>query len=161
MEDTVSHGKKRKKKFYVGAPAGGKRPRCSNLLDSNSGQGFLVTINPKQERRATLSAYSLLNDAADRLYGQQKEQSQVPNSEHSTADNDIEAELKDLRAKNQRFSKLRTEIPSIIFISTELPKPQEISTDVFEHMPSTVQNIFRLVPVLATCKTQPECVIKK
>ncbi|XP_022668722.1 THUMP domain-containing protein 1-like isoform X1 [Varroa jacobsoni] len=154
---TGNDAKKRKKNYYIGNQAGAKRAKRSNLLDCGTGLGFLVTINSKQERRATLTAYSLLNEAADRLYGPQEQQ----NLDKESDGDDIETELKALREENFRFSKLRTEIPSVIFISSKLPKPLEISTDMYTHMPSTVQHIVRLVPVLATCKTQPECVSKK
>ncbi|XP_003746824.1 THUMP domain-containing protein 1 [Galendromus occidentalis] len=146
-----SEPKRRKRSYYV-ASANKKR---GNFLDCDVGRGFLVTINPKQERRATLTAYSLLNEAADRLYGPQKI------SEENKVDGDIEAELKSIREDGCRFKKLRTEIPANIFIRTTLEKPVDILSDVFERMPKNINYIHRFVAVLATCKTQPENISKK
>lgn len=95
---TGNDAKKRKKNYYIGNQAGAKRAKRSNLLDCGTGLGFLVTINSKQERRATLTAYSLLNEAADRLYGPQEQQ----NLDKESDGDDIETELKALREENFR-----------------------------------------------------------
>lgn len=148
---------KRRKNYYV-KPAK-KIQRTQRILQPGM-KGVLVTYNNQPDRVIMKEVFNLLNEYADKLYGNEVAESQIKDS---FSDDDIEAELqkevtdiKSSPSEVKRFECVESLASNCLFFSTSLPNPtelvQNIFTDVMDTKLQKSRFINRMLPIKATCK---------
>lgn len=160
---------RKKKKFYF-------RKRRNKYFLEPGFRGFFCTCNFR-EKDCVKEVYNLLNEYAGKLYPDLgvEPQSAVPEStapEDRPTDSESEDETdigdmlrrevdslkkdsqKSLRHK--RFQVVETGASNCIFVKTNLPSPEELTTAIIKDLVTTklskTRHVLRLLPIMATCK---------
>ncbi|CAG9115885.1 hypothetical protein JYU34_016757 [Plutella xylostella] len=155
-----------KKKYYF------RKSRNKYFLEAGF-KGFFCTCNFR-EKDCVKEAYNILNEYVDKLYpdlGREKEDKEVAASEtKSDTDSDEDADIGDLlkrevdsmkkdnqkALKHKRFQAVETGASNCIFIKTNLPNPEELTSAILKDLLATkvqrTRHLLRLVPIMATCK---------
>ena len=157
----MSDDRKRKKAFYKGK-YGGKKGRYDSDLRPKL-KGFIVTCSGL-DRSATVEAYRILNEFADKKYGVEDLDQKKDNNDQESEEEDIEASLKDeistIKAnkhKERRFQSVQCKPKNVIFIKTTIEDPAGLALDIFEDLANDANSTGRirfcckLIPVVDTC----------
>ncbi|XP_049866558.1 THUMP domain-containing protein 1 homolog [Pectinophora gossypiella] len=154
---------RKKKKFYF-------RKRRNKYFLEPGFRGFFCTCNFR-EKECVKEVYNLLNEYADRLYpGLESEPLAAPAADRSDSESEDETDIGDqLRReldsmkkdsqkslKHKRFQVVETGASNCIFIKTNLPSPEELTTAIIKDLYTTriqkTRHVMRLLPIMATCK---------
>lgn len=116
--------------------------------------------------------YNLLNEYASKLYPEDGEQPPATsfNSDKSESESEDETDIGDMlkreldtmkkesqkSLKHKRFQVVETGASNCIFIKTNLPSPEELTTAIIKDLSTTkvqkTRHVLRLLPIMATCK---------
>ncbi|CAK1604316.1 unnamed protein product [Parnassius mnemosyne] len=156
---------RKKKKFYF------RKRRNKYFLESGF-KGFFCTCNFR-EKDCVKEMYNLLNEYAEKLYpdsGGDQPQLTATAEENSASESEEETDIGDLlkrevesmkrnsqkSLKHKRFQVVETGASNCIFIKTNLPSPEEITTAIIRDLSATkmqkTRHVLRLLPIMATCK---------
>ncbi|XP_030021523.2 THUMP domain-containing protein 1 homolog [Manduca sexta] len=161
---------RKKKKFYF-------RKRRNKYFLEPGFRGFFCTCNFR-EKDCVKEVYNLLNEYAGKLYpelgAEELPASAAPTSNApegtSGSDSDEETDIGDLlkrevesmkkdsqkSLKHKRFQVVETGASNCIFVKTNLPSPEELTTAIIKDLFSTrtqkTRHVLRLLPIMATCK---------
>ncbi|PNF43257.1 hypothetical protein B7P43_G14895 [Cryptotermes secundus] len=167
-----SYQKRKKPNFYSS-----QKPRKKREFVLKPGlKGFLCTCN-NRERDCIRESYNILNEYADRLYGEDKASVDAASAsadphtpENASEDEDIQTalnkELESLRAERKklpstrRFQAIDSGANNCIFIQTTLPEPVELVYHIMKDLEATKKQktrfLLRLLPIESTCKAYVE-----
>lgn len=156
---------RKKKKFYF-------RKRRNKYFLEPGFRGFFCTCNFR-EKDCVKEMYNLLNEYAGKLYPD-LDSNQVPpsatNEDNSGSESEEETDIGDLlksevesmkknsqkSLKHKRFQVVETGTSNCIFIKTNLPSPEELTTAIIKDLTTTkvqkTRHVLRLLPIMATCK---------
>ncbi|XP_068630583.1 THUMP domain-containing protein 1 homolog [Battus philenor] len=156
---------RKKKKFYF-------RKRRNKYFLEPGFRGFFCTCNFR-EKDCVKEMYNLLNEYAGKLYPE-LEGDQLPpsaaNEDNSLSESEEETDIGDLlrrevetmkkssqkSLKHKRFQVVETGTSNCIFIKTNLPSPEELTTAIIQDLTKTkiqkTRHVLRLLPIMATCK---------
>ncbi|KPJ11462.1 THUMP domain-containing protein 1-like [Papilio machaon] len=156
---------RKKKKFYF-------RKRRNKYFLEPGFRGFFCTCNFR-EKDCVKEMYNLLNEYAGKIYPD-LESDQVPpsaaNEENSLSESEEETDIGDLlkrevdsmkkssqkSLKHKRFQVVETGASNCIFIKTNLPSPEVLTTAIIQDLSTTkvqkTRHVLRLLPIMATCK---------
>ncbi|CAG5040409.1 unnamed protein product [Parnassius apollo] len=156
---------RKKKKFYF------RKRRNKYFLESGF-KGFFCTCNFR-EKDCVKEMYNLLNEYAEKLYpdlGGDQPPPTATAEENSVSESEEETDIGDLlkrevdsmkrnsqkSLKHKRFQVVETGASNCIFIKTNLPSPEEITTAIVRDLSATkmqkTRHVLRLLPIMATCK---------
>lgn len=157
---------RKKKNFYF-------RKRRNKYFLEPGFRGFFCTCNFR-EKDCVREVYNLLNEYADKLYpnsesGPTQDPAGTPENRsgsESEAETDISDALKrevdsmkmdsQKSLKHKRFQVVETGASNCIFIKTNLPSPEELTTAIIKDLSATkvqkTRHVLRLLPIMATCK---------
>ncbi|XP_005089655.1 THUMP domain-containing protein 1 [Aplysia californica] len=165
-------GQKRSKAFYRKSAHGGKRPRTDVNVLAPGLRGFLVMCN-NNESGAVRESYNILNEYADRIYGQGNAKmadssrpdvvADVENTSDDDSEEDVEKalrkeveEIKTVPAEERRFQNCMTKAKNCVFIRSTVEDPvkvaQSIMEDIAEKRVLRARYAARILPVVGTCK---------
>ncbi|XP_061182416.1 THUMP domain-containing protein 1-like [Saccostrea echinata] len=165
-------GKKRPKSYYI--KCANKKPKREVWKLEAGMKGFLITCN-NNEKAAVREAYNILNEYADKLYGPEKEITDMRNEEDSSEEDveeeDIEKammkevnEIKEKKLTQRRFQNTNTKAKNCIFIRTTLSDPSQLAHSILSDLSETkVQKsryAIRLLPISGSCRAE-EADVKK
>nr|XP_022908817.1 THUMP domain-containing protein 1 [Onthophagus taurus] len=138
----------------------------SNNYSSKSGsnlepgmKGFLCTFN-NREKECIREAYNVLNKYADELYGPETLECDLnPEQSESNIEDDLEKELKELKAKNvkkKRFQVVKSGAKNVLFVRTTIEDPVTLATLIMNELKNSkspqTRFLYRLIPIQVTCK---------
>jgi len=171
----MSGKRKYKSNYYKAGGGGGKKARYGEELKPGL-KGFLITCGGN-ERYATIEAYRILNEYADKKYGteQLSEDGNNPDQEDIEEDvDDIEGALnkqvKDIKKMNsrgtvRRFQSVQNKSKNVVFIKTTLETPGEFLLDIFNDILETkikkTKVLLRFLPVIDTCHAKFDHITKQ
>lgn len=159
---------RKKKKYYF------RKSRNKYFLEPGF-RGFFCTCNFR-EKDCVKEVYNLLNEYAGKLYPDLglEQQSVVPVSatpeDRSDSESEDETDIGDLlkrevdsmkknsqkSLRHKRFQVVETGASNCIFVKTNLPSPEELTTAIIKDLASTrlqkTRYVLRLLPIMATCK---------
>ncbi|CAG9560556.1 unnamed protein product [Danaus chrysippus] len=156
---------RKKKKFYF-------RKRRNKYFLEPGFRGFFCTCNFR-EKDCVKEMYNLLNEYAGKLYPDGEEVNRPPSvepEERSETESDNETDIGDMlkrevdslkrdsqkALKHKRFQVVETGASNCIFIKTNLPSPEELTTAIIKDLCATkvqkTRHVLRLLPIMATCK---------
>ncbi|XP_050343140.1 THUMP domain-containing protein 1 homolog [Nymphalis io] len=155
---------RKKKKFYF-------RKRRNKYFLEPGFRGFFCTCNFR-EKDCVKEMYNLLNEYAGKLYTEDygTKPTTVDSDERSDTDTDNETDIGDMlrrevdsmrkdsqkSLKHKRFQVVETGVSNCIFIKTNLPSPEELTTAIIKDLTTTkvqkTRHVLRLLPIMATCK---------
>lgn len=158
---------RKKKKFYF-------RKRRNKYFLEPGFKGFFCTCNFR-EKDCVKEVYNLLNEYAGKLYpdlGSEQIVVQPPTDEgtQTGSETEEESDIGDMlrrevdiikkeaqkSLKNKRFQVVETGASNCIFVKTNLPSPEELTTaiikDLFNTRMQKTRHVLRLLPIMATCK---------
>lgn len=159
---------RKKKKFYF-------RKRRNKYFLEPGFRGFFCTCNFR-EKECIKEVYNLLNEYAGKLYPDLADDQAPTGSAPATPDprsdseSEEEADIGDLlkqevdsmkrysqkSLRHKRFQVVETGASNCIFIKTNLPSPEELTSaivkDLFTTRIQKTRHVLRLLPVMATCK---------
>lgn len=161
---------RKKKKFYF------RKGRNKFFLEPGF-KGFFCTCNFR-EKDCVRETYNLLNEYAGKLYPELGEEKPpvvlgpaAPPDDDATAtesedDEDIgdmlKREVNTIKKSSQkslrhkRFQVVETGASNCIFIKTNLPSPEELTSAIMKELHTTrlqkTRHVLRLLPIMATCK---------
>ncbi|XP_062576760.1 THUMP domain-containing protein 1-like [Saccostrea cucullata] len=164
-------GKKRPKSYYI--KCANKKPKRDVWKLEAGMKGFLITCN-NNEKAAVRESYNILNEYADKLYGPEKETSDMRNEEDSEEEEDEEDiekammkevnEIKEKKLTQRRFQNTNTKAKNCIFIRTTLSDPSQLAHSILSDLSETkVQKsryAIRLLPISGSCRAE-EADVKK
>lgn len=169
ISDTMGDTRK-KKKFYF-------RKRRNKYFLEPGFKGFFCTCNFR-EKDCVKEVYNLLNEYAGKLYpelgvGQIPVETTSPNEpseDRSESESEDETDIGDLlkrevdtmkrdsqkSLRHKRFQVVETGASNCIFVKTNLPSPEKLTTaiisDLFTTKTQKTRHVLRLLPIMATCK---------
>lgn len=127
-------------------------------------KGFISTTNGN-EKQCIRESYNLLNEYADKIYGEENkvEEKEKPESSDEKKDimDDFQSEIESLKAQTpksggRRFQAVDTGIINCIFIKTNLDDPVTLMDHVVKDLSETkmvkTRFLIRMIPVEVTCK---------
>ncbi|XP_041976550.1 THUMP domain-containing protein 1 homolog [Aricia agestis] len=155
---------RRKNKFYF-------RKRRNKYFLEPGFRGFFCTCNFR-EKDCVKEMYNILNEYAGKLYSDEatEEPPTVEPEERSDSESDNETDISDMlkrevedikkdsqkSLKHKRFQVVETGATNCIFIKTNLPCPEELTTAIIKDISTTkvqkTRYVLRLLPIMATCK---------
>ncbi|CAH0407811.1 unnamed protein product [Chilo suppressalis] len=159
---------RKKKKFYF-------RKRRNKYFLEPGFRGFFCTCNFR-EKECVKEVYNLLNEYAGKLYpdlgADQTPAGSAPATPDPRSDSEsedepdigdllkkeVESMKKDSQKslKHKRFQVVETGASNCIFIKTNLPSPEEVTTAIIKDLFTTriqkTRHVLRFLPVMATCK---------
>ncbi|KAJ8731964.1 hypothetical protein PYW08_014694 [Mythimna loreyi] len=159
---------RKKKKFYF-------RKRRNKYFLEPGFRGFFCTCNFR-EKDCVKEVYNLLNEYAGKLYPDLglEQQSAVPESaapeDRSDSESEDETDIGDMlrrevdslkkdsqkSLRHKRFQVVETGASNCIFVKTNLPSPEELTTAIIKDLVTTrlskTRHVLRLLPIMATCK---------
>ncbi|XP_059059842.1 THUMP domain-containing protein 1 homolog [Achroia grisella] len=158
---------RKKKKFYF-------RKRRNKYFLEPGFRGFFCTCNFR-EKDCVKEVYNLLNEYAGKLYPDLTAEEALPpvataSDDRSDSESDDETDIGDLlkreldymkkdsqkSLRHKRFQVVETGASNCIFIKTNLPSPEELTTAIMKDLYTTklqkTRHVLRLLPIMATCK---------
>ncbi|XP_004931936.2 THUMP domain-containing protein 1 homolog [Bombyx mori] len=161
---------RKKKKFYF-------RKRRNKYFLEPGFKGFFCTCNFR-EKDCVKEVYNLLNEYASKLYPdldvEQVPPSAVPESDapedRSESESEDETDIGDILRREvdsikknsqkslrfKRFQVVETGASNCIFVKTNLPSPEELTTAIIKDLIATriqkTRHVMRLLPIMITCK---------
>lgn len=158
---------RKKKKLYF-------RKRRNKYFLEPGFRGFFCTCNFR-EKDCVKEMYNLLNEYAGKLYPEEDGEQpasveSVESVERSDSESENETDIGDIlkhevesikrnsqkSLKHKRFQVVETGASNCIFIKTNLPSPEEITTAIIKDLCTTkiqkTRHVLRLLPIMATCK---------
>ncbi|CAH3828346.1 THUMP domain-containing protein 1 homolog [Pieris brassicae] len=156
---------RKKKKFYF-------RKRRNKYFLEPGFRGFFCTCNFR-EKDCVKEMYNLLNEYAGKLYPEVDGPPPVAladREDRTDSDSESETDIGDLlkqevdsmksysqkSLKHKRFQVVETGASNCIFIKTNLPSPEELTTAIIKDVCTTkvqkTRHVLRFLPIMATCK---------
>ncbi|XP_075225029.1 THUMP domain-containing protein 1 homolog [Lycorma delicatula] len=134
--------------------------RRKHVLETGM-RGFLCTCNAK-EKECIREAYNILNDYADKLYGEEQFDDDKDEAVDETEiEDELKKEVESLKTTNKNIKERRFQVidsgaNNCIFIKTTLPEPIElvnsVTNDVYKTHKQISRYVMRLLPIEITCK---------
>jgi len=152
--ESNSGSNKRKKSSYYHS---NKRSNSNKGVLSEGMTGFIVTCNLK-EYHCLKESYNLLDEFADRLYGNYNKRDESSETDIEKA---IQNEVNSLNKNEKRFQQVITKCNNVLFIKSNdnaidpLVIGSEILKDIETNAKQLTQHLLRLIPIVMTCK--PNC----
>lgn len=156
---------RKKKKFYF-------RKRSNKYFLEPGFRGFFCTCNFR-EKDCVKEMYNLLNEYAGKLYPDVDGPPPVAiadDEDRTDSDSESETDIGDLlkrevdsiknysqkSLKHKRFQVVETGASNCIFIKTNLPSPEELTTAIIKDICATkvqkTRHVLRFLPIMGTCK---------
>ncbi|KAJ0179824.1 hypothetical protein K1T71_004415 [Dendrolimus kikuchii] len=158
---------RKKKKFYF-------RKRRNKYFLEPGFKGFFCTCNFR-EKDCVKEVYNLLNEYAGKLYPDlgNEQTAVLPAPDEGTlsgSETEEEADIGDMlrrevdnikketqkALKDKRFQVVETGASNCIFVKTNLPCPEQLTTAIIKDLFTTriqkTRHVLRLLPIMATCK---------
>ncbi|CAG4937962.1 unnamed protein product [Colias eurytheme] len=157
---------RKKKKYYF------RKSRNKYFLEPGF-RGFFCTCNFR-EKDCVKEMYNLLNEYAGKLYPDVDKAPPVvapaDRDDQSDSDSESETDIGDIlrrevnsiknnsqkSLRHKRFQVVETGASNCIFIKTNLPCPEELSTAIIKDLNATkvqkTRHVLRFLPIMATCK---------
>ncbi|CAK1553740.1 unnamed protein product [Leptosia nina] len=155
---------RKKKKFYF-------RKRRNKYFLEPGFRGFFCTCNFR-EKDCVKEMYNLLNEYATKLYPEVDgpPPATADREDRTDSDSESETDIGDLlkrevdsmknyaqkSLRHKRFQVVETGASNCIFIKTNLPCPEELTTAIIKDLCATkvqkTRHVLRFLPIMATCK---------
>lgn len=160
---------RKKKKFYF-------RKRRNKFFLEPGFKGFFCTCNFR-EKDCVKEVYNLLNEYAGKLYPELGEEKPpvapdplAPPEDCSESESEEDEDIGDIlkrevdsikkcsqkSLRHKRFQVVETGASNCIFVKTNLPSPEELTSAIMKDLHTTrlqkTRHVLRLLPIMVTCK---------
>ena len=150
---------KRKKSSYYRQNA--KKSKQTKGVLTEGMTGFIVTCNLK-EYHCLKEAYNLLNEFADKLYGDYNKQNRSEVKDEDDIESAIQNEIKSLKETKKRFQQVMTKCNNVLFIKSNdisvdpLRICSEILSEIETNGKQMTRHLLRFLPIVTTFKANSD-----